>query len=164
MANPRAARRLAWIGIPVVLIVLLVAFWDWDWFIPVVESRASAAIGRPVTISHLHVRLGRIVRVTADGVAIGNPPGWPNGDPTFVSVKTLTVEADVLGYVEGHGLVLPLIGLDGAHVLAAETEGGTANFRLSTGGGGGGGSVKIGDLHISDSDAHVVIPKLKADF
>jgi AsmA family protein len=163
MANPRAARRLAWIGIPVVLIVLLVAFWNWDWFIPIVESRASAAIGRPVTISHLHVRLGRVVRVTADGVAIANPPDWPNSDPTFASIKTLTVEADVLGYVEGHGLVLPLIGLDGAHVLAAQTDDGTANFRLSTGGGGG-GSVKIGNLHISDSDAHVVIPKLKADF
>jgi AsmA family protein len=163
MANTRVARRLAWFGVPIVALILLVAFWNWDWFIPLVESRASAAIGRPVTIEHLHVRLGRIVRVTASGVAIANPPDWPSGGPTFVTVKTLTVEADALGYLEGHGLVVPLIGLDGARVLAAETKDGTANFRLSTGGGGG-GSVKIGDLRITDGAAHVVMPKLKADF
>ncbi len=164
MANSKVVRRLAWIGIPVVLLLLLVAFGNWDWFIPIVQSRASAAIGRPVTIAHLHLRLGRIVRVTAEGVTIANPPDWPAGDPAFVSVKTLTVEADALGYLEGHGLVLPLIGLDGARVLAAETTDGKANFRLATGGGGGGGSVKIGDLRITDADAHVVMPKLKADF
>jgi hypothetical protein len=63
MADARTKRRLAWIGIPVVLLVLLVVFWNWDWLIPIVQSRASAAIGRPVTITHLHVRPGRI---TAD--------------------------------------------------------------------------------------------------
>jgi uncharacterized protein involved in outer membrane biogenesis len=164
MANSRLTRRLAWIGVPIVLLVMLVALWNWDWFIPIVQARASAAIGRSVTISHLHVRLARITRVTADGVTIANPPDWPSGDPTFVSVKTLTVEADAWGYVEGHGLVLPLIGLDGARVLAAETKDGAANFRLSTGGGSSSGSVKIGDLRIADSEAHVVVPKLKADF
>jgi AsmA family protein len=175
MANPRIVRRLAWIAAPVILIGTLLAFWNWDWFIPIVESRASAAIGRKVTIANLHVSPGRIVRVTADGVTVANPPDWPGNDPAgddpaFVSIKTLTVEADVLAYVRGHGLVLPLIGLDGAHVLAAETKDGLANFRLSTGGGGntgggsGNGSVKIGDLRISDGQAHVVMPALKADF
>jgi AsmA family protein len=164
MANPRVVRRLAWIGIPVVILILILAFWNWDWFIPIVAARASAAIGRPVTIGHLHLRLGRITRVAADDVAIANPPGWPSGDPTFVSVKTLTVDADALGYIEGHGLVIPLIGLDTPRLFAAETKDGTANFRLSTGGGSNGGTVKIGDLRITAGDAHVVIPKLKADF
>jgi AsmA family protein len=164
MANSRAVRRLAWIGIPVLVLILLVAFWNWDWFIPLVNARASAAIGRKVTITHLHIRPGRIVRVTAEGVTIANPPDWPSGGPDFVSTKTLTIEADALGYIQGHGLILPMIGLDGAHVLAAETRDGTANFRLSTGGGNSSGTTKIGDLRISDSDAHVQIPNLKADF
>jgi len=164
MTNPRLARRLAWIGVPVVLLILLVVFWNWDWFIPIVQSRASAAIGRPVTMSHLHVRLGRVVRVVADDVVIANPPDWPSGDPPFVAAKSLTVDADAWGYVRGHGLVLPLIGLDSPRVFAAETKDGKANFWLSTGGGGGGGSAKIGDLHITDGEAHVVIPKLKSDF
>ncbi len=78
MPNPRTTRRrLAWIGVPVVLLVALAAFWNWDWFIPIVQSRASAAIGRPVTISHLHLRLGRVVTVVADGVVVANPPDWP---------------------------------------------------------------------------------------
>jgi uncharacterized protein involved in outer membrane biogenesis len=169
MANPRtvrspAWRRITWIGVPVLLLILLVTFWNWDWFIPLVNARASAAIGRNVTTTHLHIRPGRIIRVTAEGVTVSNPPDWPAGDPDFVSIKTLTVEVDAIGYFQGHGLILPLIELDGARVLAAETKDGTANFRLSTGGGSGSGTPKIGDLRISDSDAHVRIPGLKADF
>ena len=164
MRNVHTSRRLAWIGVPLLLLIALVAFWNWDWFIPIVQSRASAAIGRPVTISHLHVRLGRVVTVIADGVVVANPPDWPKDDPSFVSIKSLTIQADAWGYVQGHGLVLPRIELDGPRVLAAETKDGTANFRLSTGGGSGGGAIKVGDLRITDGDAHVVIPKLKADF
>ena len=163
MLNPRTTRRLAWIGVPVALLIALAGFWNWDWFIPIIQSRASTAIGRPVTISHLHLRLGRVVTVTADGVVVANPPDWPNGDPPFVSIKSLTIQADAWGYVRGHGLVVPLIGIDGPRVLAAETKDGAANFRLSTGGRGG-SSLKIGAVQISDGDAHVVIPPLKSDF
>jgi AsmA family protein len=163
MLNPRTTRRLAWIGVPVALLVALAAVWNWDWFIPIIQSRASTAIGRPVTISHLHLRLGRVVTVTADGVVVANPPDWPNGDPPFVSIKSLTIQADAWGYVRGHGLGVPLIGIDGPRVLAAETKEGAANFRLSTGGGGG-GSLKIGAVQITDGDAHAVIPPLKSDF
>ena len=164
MASFRGTKRLAWIGVPIVLLVILALVWNWDWFIPIVQSKASAAIGRPVTIGHLHVRLGRVVEVTADDVVVANPPDWPSGDPPLASIKALTVRADAWGYVLGHGLVLPLIGIDGPKLLAAEHADGTANFRLSTGGGGGGSPVKIGELRIADGDAHVVMPQLKADF
>ena len=164
MANPRTVRRLAWIGGPVVLLILLIAFWNWDWFIPIVQSRASAAIGRRVTISHLHIGLGRVVTVRVDGLEVANPADWPSGDPPFVATRSLTIEVDALGYVQGRGLVLPLIALDGPRVLAAETKDGAANFRLSTGGSSGSAPPKIGDLRIADGEAHVVIPKLKADF
>lgn len=132
MANPRTVRRLAWVGVPVVLVGLLVVFWNWDWFIPIVQSRVSAAIGRPVTISHLHVRLGRVIEVTADDVAVANPPDWPSDDPPFVSVRHLTIQADAFQYLQGHGLILPLIGLDAPKILVAETKDGAANFHLST--------------------------------
>ncbi len=158
-------RPLFWVGMPILLIVVLVAVWNWDWFIPIVQSRASAAIGRPVTISHLHVRLGRVVTVVADDVVVANPPDWQPGDQPFVSIGALTIQADVLAYVEGHGLILPMIGLDSPNVLVAETKAGAANFKLSTGGGGGGGSSpQIGNLKISNGNAHIVIPALKADF
>jgi len=168
MANSPITRRFLWIGIPIALVVVLVALWNWDWFIPIVEREASAAIGRKVTIGHLHLRLGRVVQVTADDVVVDNPPDWPAGDPPFVALKTLVVQADAWGYVTGHGLVLPLIGLDGPRVLAAERAGGAANFKLSTASSGGSssssGSVKIGAVQIADGNAHVVMPALKADF
>jgi uncharacterized protein involved in outer membrane biogenesis len=165
MAHSRTARRLAFIGIPVALLVVLAAVWNWDWFIPTVQSRASAALGRPVTIGHLHVRLRRHIEVVAEDVVVGNPADWPSGDPPLVSAASLTVQAELLPYLEGRGLILPLIGIGQPRVYAAETRDGAANFRLSTGSGGGGGpSLKIGDLRIDDGEAHVVIPKLKADF
>jgi AsmA family protein len=163
MRNLRTSWRLAWFGIPLILLIALVAFWNWDWFIPIVQRRASAAIGRPVTIAHLHVRLGRVISVTLDGVVVANPPDWPSGDPPLASIKSLTVQADAWGYVRGNGLVLPVIEIDGPRVLLAETKDGAANFRLSTGGGSS-GSVKIGAVRITDGDAHVVIPPLKSDF
>jgi AsmA family protein len=164
MAGSRTARRFAWIGVPVVLIATIVAFWNWDWLIPVVQSRASAALGRRVTVSHLHVRLGRVVQVVADDVVIANPPDWPAADPPLVAIRVLTIQADAWGYLKGNGLLLPLVGLENPKILAAETADGAANFNLSTGGNSGGTPAKIGDLRISDGDAHVVVPKLKADF
>nr|WP_294506654.1 AsmA family protein [uncultured Rhodopila sp.] len=156
--------RLAFIGVPIALLVVLAAIWDWDWFLPIVQSKASAALGRQVTIGHLHVRLRRHIEVVADDVVVGNPPGWPGGNPPFVSIGSLTIQAELLPYLEGRGLILPLIGIDKPRVYAAETRDGAANFRLSTGGGGGGPALKIGDLRIDDGDARVVMPRLKTDF
>ncbi len=163
MPTPGTTRRLVWFGVPLVLLAVLAAFWNWDWFIPVVESRGSAAIGRAVTVSHLHVALGRVVTVTADGVAVANPAGWPEGDPPFATIGVLSVQVDAEAYIAGHGLVLKSIGLDNPRLLVAETKDGKANFRLATGGSGG-EAPKIGDLRIVGGDAHVVIPAMKADF
>ncbi len=46
MAGRRSKRWLLWLGAPLLLVALLVAFWSWDWFIPLAEARASAAVGR----------------------------------------------------------------------------------------------------------------------
>jgi AsmA family protein len=164
MGVSRTAKGLAWIGIPVVLIAALVAFWNWDWFIPLVETRASTATGRKVTIEHLHMGLGRVVTVSADGVRVANPPEWSADEPPLATIQHLTIQADVLGWIQGHGLVLPLVGLDAPQIYAAETPQGDANFRLSTSGGSSGPAIKIGDLRIDNGSVHAVMPPLKADF
>jgi uncharacterized protein involved in outer membrane biogenesis len=165
MANSRTIRRLAWFGVPIVLLGILVAVWNWDWFIPIVQSRASAAIGRPVTIGHLHVRFHPFIQIVADDIVVANPPDWPNrDDPPLASVKTLTIQANPLSYLRGDGLVVPLIAIDTPRVYAAETRNGEANFRLKTPSGGSSSSVKIGDLRINDGSVHAVVPKLKSDF
>ncbi len=165
MAVSRTTRRLAWIGTPVAIVLLIVLFWKWDWLIPIVQSRASVALGRPVTISHLHVRLGRVVQVAVDDVVVANPADWPAGTPPFASIGRLTVQADVWAYLRGQGLVLPLIAIDRPDVYAAETADGAPNFKVgASGGSSGGASPLIGNLAITDGNAHVVLPKLKADF
>jgi uncharacterized protein involved in outer membrane biogenesis len=164
MAKSRTTRRLVWLGVSVTLILLLVVFSSWDWFIPLSEARASAAIGRRVTIAHLHVQVGRVMQMTADDVAVANPPDWQGDDPPFVMIHGLTIRVDAWGYIQGHGLALPLIDLDGLKILAAETASGAANFRLAMGEqGSNGGSVKIGDVRIHDGEVHAIIPKLKTD-
>src|SRR6266480_2114848 len=66
MAAPRFVKPLLLVGIPVAAIAALLAFWNWDWLIPIVQGRASSMLGREVTIEHLHVQLGRVTTVSAD--------------------------------------------------------------------------------------------------
>jgi len=51
----------------------------WDWLIPLANRQTSAALGRPVTVTHLHVTRGRVPHIEAAGVVIGNPADWPGG-------------------------------------------------------------------------------------
>ena len=77
-------RRRIWpfiLGVFVLAAVLVVLLWDWDWFIPFVDARASAALGRRVSIEHLHVRLGRRTTIVADSVKVANPDGFAQTAP-----------------------------------------------------------------------------------
>ena len=59
---PARRRRRIWpyvLGTLVLAIILLVLFWNWDWFIPIVDARASAAIGRRVIVVHAFVKSPR---------------------------------------------------------------------------------------------------------
>jgi uncharacterized protein involved in outer membrane biogenesis len=153
-----------WAGAPVVAIGLLAAFWNWDWLIPVVQSRISNALGRPVTIAHLHVRPGWVTEISADGVSMANPTGWNDTVAPFASLRLLTVSVDTWGYIWGHGLTLPAIGIEGLKIFATEAPDGATNFQIAPVYDPAGPVVKVGDIRIADSDARVLIPTLKADF
>ncbi len=75
--RPRRRRHIGlWVlGTFVVAVTAAVALWDWDWFLPFVEARASATLGRKVTAQHLHVHLGRIVTVSLDNVEVAGVDG-----------------------------------------------------------------------------------------
>jgi hypothetical protein len=99
MAARRFVKPLLFAAIPVAAIAALVAFWNWNWFIPIVQGRASSALGRAVTIEHLHVQLGRATMVSAYGVRIANPADFPEqGD--FARIARLSVQADVMAYIQ----------------------------------------------------------------
>src|ERR1700730_5211798 len=163
MGARRFVKSFLFVGIPLAAIAALVTFWDWDWLIPILQARASSALGRQVTIAHLHVQFGRVTTVIADDVRIANPADFPEpGD--FARIARLSVQADVMGYIRSSQIVLPKIALERPEVQALQTADRKDNYKLALDIGFVGPVVKIGNLRISDGQAHVVIPTLKADF
>jgi AsmA family protein len=164
MEEDMASRRVVvWslvFGTPVLLVVAVAMFWGWDLLIPLLQSRASAALGRPVAIAHLHVSPGRILRITADDVVVGNPPKW-EGEP-LATIPRLTVEADAWTYIRHGQLVVPLVEIQRPLVVATQSSTGDANYRLNIA--SGNSNTKIGDVRIDDGRARVGLAKLQADF
>ena len=151
----------------VALLAAAVALFQWDWLIPTVEKRASAALGRPVTITHLHVRLGWVPHIEADGVTIGNPENWKGGG-NLATADKLGVDIDAMAYIHGRQIVIPGITVDHPQVDAQQLADGTNNWTFPASSNGDAPSTtpgpKIGDLQINDGHAHVVSAKLRADF
>ena len=164
-----STKRRKWpfvLGGLVVLGGIGVAVFRWDWLIPFVEPRVSAALGRPVHIAHLHVVPGRSTHVDIEGITIDNPEGWQGGG-TFGTIERLGLDVDAMTYIESRQLVLTTIDVQKPQVEARQLADGKANWNFSGGGGSGASSgpgVKIGTLRIEDGHAHVVDDKLRGDF
>lgn len=161
-------RRRRWpyvIGAFAAVIVIFAVLFRWDWLIPLIEPRASAALGRPVTIGHLHVTLGRVVRVVADDVTIGNPAGFA-GDGTFATAEHLTADIEAMTLIQERKIVLPLVQLDKPVIDAQQLADRTANWAFEGSGGdsGGGSAPALGRLVINDGSVHVRSVPLGADF
>ncbi len=182
MAQRRVPRWLIWVGVPVAAAALLAAFWSWDWFIPLAERQASAALGRPVHIAHLRVKLGRVVEVSAEELRVDNPEGFP-GDPPFAQIPRLTVRLDAMAYLREREVVIPAIEVERPAVQVLALADGRTNYGFGDGGAapagegaapannlprdrpaGGAAIPRIGALRITDGTAHVAIPNLRADF
>ena len=168
-ARPARRRKLLWWA-PVAVLVLLAIFWDWNWFAPLVEARASAALERPVTLSALHVSIGRTTTVALQGLAIGNPQGFPSAPP-FAEVPRLTLRIDALAFLRNRRLVVPEVALERPVVHALATEDGRNNYALPLGAPAGEGAARgapepprIGALHITEGRVVARIPRLAADF
>ncbi len=154
------------VGAFLAIIVLVVVFWRWDWFIPLVNTRASAALGRPVSISHLHVRLGRVTRIVADDIHIANPAGFPDGS-RFGTADHLAIDVDLAALVRSRSTIrIPRIEVDHPDLNIGTSPDGKPNWNLGPAkpSGGSGPAVQIGDLQINDGHAHVTVPKFKTDF
>ncbi len=133
--KPAPRRWALGIGIPAILVVATAAIWNWDWFIPLIEPRASAAIGRKVTIAHLHVHLGRRTKLIADGVQVANPDGFPSAMP-FAQVARLGMTINVVDYVLHQQIDIPLIDLHRPAVEVIGLESGQDNYGLHLASGG----------------------------
>lgn len=155
------------VGVVLLGVVVLIWVWNWDWFIPIVDRFASARLGHPVTIQHLHVRIAANPVLEADDVVVGNPPGFPASEP-LAHIDRLAVMLDGPAYLHGQAIVVPSIEVDkptiSAIALPDKRNNWTFPFSGAPSGGKPGSSARIGDLKIVDGHVHAVVPALKADF
>lgn len=96
----RAARARAWLrGSPraaasallLAGLVVLVAFWDWNWFKGPIERAVEHRTGRDFDIGgELDVRPGRVITVSAEQVWLGNAP-WAR-EPRMASAEHVEID------------------------------------------------------------------------
>lgn len=76
------------------------------------EARASVAVGRPVHIEHLHVKLGRVPTVTAEALRVSNPSGFPD-DPPFAQVRRrATAQVEISASLRSREVVVSSVELN----------------------------------------------------
>jgi uncharacterized protein involved in outer membrane biogenesis len=165
MAKSRSRIGLIVLGFIVVGVAILVAVWDWNWFRPMAEARASAALGRDVTIANLRVKLGWNPVVIAEGIKIANP----DGSARFADIARLTVVADARASWHARAAVLPAIVLDQPVIDGVQDAQGHANWDFSAltaapaEGAKPSAPPQIGSLRITDGHAHIVSAKMRTD-
>ena len=158
------------LGALVLAVVLLIVFWDWDWFLPIVERQASATLGRPVTASHLHVQLGRVTTATLDDVTVAEPPSFASERPV-ATVEHLAIAVGVLDYLRGRGLVIPLVDIDHANgdIIARADGSNNYSFKFmqpskTPAPAKPSAAPKIGVVSIENSHVDIAVAKLRAKF
>ncbi|MCP1214507.1 AsmA family protein [Acetobacter orientalis] len=155
-------------------LVLLIVFWSWDWFVPLVNSRATALLHRKTTITHLHVALGRVTTVRVEGLHSEQPQTFAQEKAPFAEAKSLSVSLDVWSYLWHHTLRLPLIALDTPQLDILARKDGVNNYTFTEDGKEAPKSAnaepntkitlpEIGELRITSGTLHLQHAPLQAD-
>ncbi len=158
-----AMRRSLWPRVTIIVLLLIAAvlyFWNWDWFKPLVEAQATAALGRKVTIQHFHVRLGRVTEASATGIVVANPDGFTKPG-ALLTMDRLSVDIDLVHYIFHQALILPLIEIDHPVADVEKLPDGENNYtlHLKSSGNSNAAPPQIGNLIINGGTATVVMPK-----
>ncbi len=161
-------RHSLWLKIlfPLIIIaVLLAIFWNWDWFIPVVDARASATLGRKVTMQHLHIGFGDPTAITATGIIIANPKNFPKNEPQLATVDRLLIKVHILKYIFHGTLAIPVIEIDHPVASVRQLPDGESNYALELKTSNSHSKPpQLGDLIIKNGTATAIMPKLKTNF
>jgi hypothetical protein len=82
------------------LLIVFALVWNWNWFRPMVAKKIADESQRPVTLQHFEVENAFSAQPTLvlDGIAIGNPPDFPDGTQTG-TVDDLRVSFDLRALV-----------------------------------------------------------------
>lgn len=106
----RAHPVLTVLGILAVLIVLLLIFWDWNWFKGPVERAVQAKTGRAFHIDgNLDVDLGRITTIGADRLRLANADWALKTAPEMATVQRLEIDVALGQLIFHRSLHLPAI-------------------------------------------------------
>ena len=163
--NPHNHFRRRWLGLVVSLLVLGVLLWDWNWLRSLAEWKATASLGRKVSIGHLDVSLSRYPLIVLDQVVIANPSEFPTGS-AFTTIAKLAIRVDPWKDFGGP-LNLPEVTIDAPLAYLLLGPSGQPNYRfeaLLAKMGQPGPVIEIGQIRIADGDVHFVDAKLKSDF
>src|SRR6266404_1218283 len=129
--NPTLKKALRWIAIGlgglVVVLILALAFMDWNLFKHPIERVASAKSGRTVTIAgDLNVEIWSWTpTVTLNGLTLGNPP-WEANRP-MAKIERLEIRVKLLPLLKGD-LILPRVALLKPDVYLHQDKSGRANW------------------------------------
>ncbi len=134
--QPMSRWRWALIGLAGLLILLL-SLPIGAWFLlPRLElaglasERASALLGRQVTIDSLRVTPGRRLQLAMSGVKLANVEGGTRAD--MLRVETITAELDLMEWIQG-APVLRDLHVEGASLILERNARRVANWHFGTG-------------------------------
>lgn len=163
--SPHSRHRGLKVGAAIAtLLLIVILLWDWNWFRPLLESRASAALNRPVTIAKLDVKLRWHPWIIVDDLVVANPPEMSTG--SLGSIGQLSVHLDPWALFDNK-VVLPDLIIDRLRGDLRPAPSGQGNWVLDLPPGNPeqpGPSIDIGTLRIIDGSAHVLDPAHQADF
>lgn len=134
--SPRSRTALKWTGIAlgalVVVILLLLAFADWNRLRGPIERMASASSGRTVKIEGpLDVDIWSLTpRARIEGLVVGNPP-WEKAKRPMVRIEQLNVQVKLLPLLIGD-VILPRLELVKPEVYLHRDAKGRANWTFES--------------------------------
>jgi hypothetical protein len=167
-AQPPAKHRrpLAWsagiLGFLVLAIVLIVAFWNWDWFKGPLSRWVSAQTHREVSIQgHLKAHILTWTPVlSASDIRVSNPT-WP-GDPQYAHIDSFTVSVRLPALLRGR-LDVPLVDVEHPDLKLYTDAKGRSNW--STKDGGEEKPLKLPPIqHLIVRDGHILMTNVRRKF
>lgn len=141
---------------------LLVFSLGWSLVLPLLETRASAALGRQVKIESLEVHPGRTATIVMHGLRIASPDGF-NGPDVATAVRA-TVEFEAETWLRTRKIVLPRIEVEQPSLNLIQTSFGHDNWTFpALAADSNEPSREIGDLVITGGTGHLQVMEPAAD-
>jgi AsmA protein len=120
---------LKWVGISFAILILIVISLPFlinvDQFRPTLQSDLSTALGRPVTLGNLHLKIFA-GEVSADDLSVAEDPAF--GKPAFLTAKSLHVGVELFPFLFSRKLIVTDLDIDQPEIALVQAPTGNWNF------------------------------------